>query len=808
MLDFTKRYFFEGSMGTMLQTKGLAPGEIPEAWNITNRQVVLDIHKAYRQAGCNIAKTNTFGANRLKLAESAYSVQEVVTAGVKIAKEANSLVALSVGPTGKLLAPLGDLDFEEAIDIFSETIKAGANAGAHIILIETMGDLYEIKAAMLVANETGLPVFVTFTLDENGRLLTGADVLTAVCLIEGLGASALGFNCGLGPVQMQGFLPKLIKYSSTPLILNPNAGMPELVNGETVFKVGAAEFAKELSKSLDGVFIAGGCCGTTSGHMEAFIGLCKKSPFTPPSYKNYTAVTSYSKTVIFGTKTVIIGERLNPTGKPRLKLALKENDMGYIYNEGISQIECGASILDVNVGMPGLDEKTKLPEVVRGLQSVTDAPLQIDTSDPEAAKNALRLYNGKPLLNSVCGKEENLKKILPLVKKYGAVVVALTLNDEGIPETAEKRLDEANKIIERAAEYGIPSKNIIIDPLALTVSTGGKNAEVTLKTLEMIKNLGQHTILGVSNVSFGLPNRQEANRTFFALAMSRGLSAAIIDPKSHAMMDTYFAYNTLTGADINALSYVARFGHTKTAKTEEKGITLKEAVVKGLKEEAAKLASELLKKAEPMEVINAHLIPALNEAGEKYEKLEIFLPQLLMGAEAAKSAFESIKLHMSKKGTSHKKRGKVILATVLGDVHDIGKNIVKVLLENFNFEVVDLGKNVEPALVAKTAKEQNIHIVGLSALMTTTLSAMEETIRLVRKSVPECKIMVGGAVLTEEFAALIGADYFAKDALSGVRYAEALGNLQKPTFSISQATTEANSADACFVSNGVFGGRP
>ena len=796
MLDFTKRHIFEGSMGTMLQGKGLAAGEVPEEWNITNRQVVLEIHKAYKDAGANIAKTNTFGANRLKLAESAYSVRDLVAAGVEIAKEANNLVALSVGPTGKLLAPLGDLDFEEAIGIFSETMEAGVRSGADIILIETFSDVYEIKAAMLAAKEYGLPVFVTFTVDENGRLLTGADVLTALCLIEGLGAAALGFNCGLGPTQMKKFLPELYKYSSTPLILNPNAGMPELVNGNTVFKVGPSEFADKLKKCVDGVFVVGGCCGTTPNHIGELVKSCCEVPYIPPKYKEYTAVSSYSKTVMFGGKTVIIGERLNPTGKPRLKMALKENDMGYVFNEGISQTECGADILDVNVGMPGIDEKTKLPQVVKELQTVTDAPLQIDTSDPQAAENALRLYRGKPLLNSVSGKEENLTKILPLVKKYGAVVVALTLDDRGIPATAEERLEVAKKIFERAKEYGIPKKNIIIDPLALTISTGGKNADVTLKTLELLK--GHHTVLGVSNVSFGLPQRQEVNRTFFALAMNRGLSAAIIDPKSQVMMDAFYAYNALSGFDVNAESYIGRFGinhqsgrksppaehpvpetggeyKAKPVKTRE----LHDAVIRGLKDQAGLSTRELLKTTEPMEIINTHLIPALKEVGENYEKQAIYLPQLLMSAEAAKSAFESIKHHMSKTGSSHKKRGKVILATVKGDVHDIGKNIVKALLENFNFDVVDLGKNVEPGLVAKTAKEQEINIVGLSALMTTTLAAMEETIRLVRESVPSCKIMVGGAVLTEEFAENIGADYFAKDAMSGVKYAESLVNRKR-----------------------------
>ena len=784
MIDLSKRLIFEGSMGTMLQAKGLKTGALPESWNITNPQAVRGIHDAYKSAGCDIAKTNTFGANWLKLAGSGYSVHDLVAAGVSIAKEAMSggYAALSVGPTGKLLAPFGDLDFEDAVSCFAETIKAGAKAGADIILIETMNDTYEIKAAMLAAKENcNLPVFVTFTIDENGRMLTGCGIMPAVCMIEALGASALGFNCGFGPVQMKQFLPELARCSGIPVIVNPNAGMPTLVNGNTVFKVEPEEFALEMAGISKYAQIIGGCCGTTPAHMEAMKEKCKNIPVehTTSNIKNCTIISSYSKSVVFGGGTVVIGERINPTGKPRMKKALAENDMDYLCNEGIVQVENGADILDVNVGAPGIDEKTALVKVVTSLQAVTNTPLQIDTTNPEAAEKALRLYNGRPLFNSVCGKEESLSKILPLAKKYGAAVVALTLDDAGIPETAEGRFEIAEKIVKRAEEYGLHKKNIIIDPLALTISTGSENAETTLRTVEMVKNkLGLHTVLGISNVSFGLPNREAVNQAFFTLAMNRGLSAGIINPNDKLMMDALFTYKALSGQDKNALNYVKRFGNSKEAKIQQKTpvLSLKEAIMKGMGNEAGSITDSLLTQISPMDIINTHLIPALDETGISFEKQIIFLPQLLMSAEAAKSAFESIKTYMAKHGSPQKKRGKVILATVKGDIHDIGKNIVKVLLENYNFEVIDLGKNVEPKQVVDHVLTGNASLVGLSALMTTTMPAMEETINLIKKAVPNCRIMVGGAVLTEDYAKHIGADFFAKDAMSGVRYAESVFN--------------------------------
>jgi len=780
-----KRLFFDGSMGTMLQSNGLEAGGLPETWNITHGETIYNIHKAYVDAGCDIIKTNTFGATRLKLAETGYTVDQTVSAAVSHAKKAagkNSYVALSIGPTGKLLAPLGDLGFEEAVGIFTETIFAGVKAGVDLILIETMSDTYELKAAMIAAKEScDLPIFVTFTLNESGRLLTGGDILSAVCLIEALGANALGLNCGLGAAQMKEFLTEIFKAASIPIIVNPNAGMPKLINGKTIFQDTPDEFAFHMSEIAPFAQIIGGCCGTTPHHITEMINKCSGLPFSPAVDKNFTAVSSYGKAVVFGGKTIIIGERINPTGKSRMKQALKDNDMNYIQREGLTQIAHGADILDVNVGMPGIDEPAVLTTAMLALQSVTDVPLQIDTADPAAVEKALRLYNGKPLLNSVNGKIESLETILPLVKKYGAAVVALALDDYGIPETAEKRFDVIKEIVIVAKKYGIKEKDILVDALTMTVSTGSENANTTLKVMGRVRReLGLHTVLGVSNVSFGLPERELINAAFFTVAMSHGLSAGIINPLNAKMMDAFYSHNTLSGLDENCAAFISRFSDTprkeameeKNRKKTTSPMGLIDAIINGLSKQAGESAVVLLKQLSPIDIINEYLIPALDKTGDDFEKGIIFLPQLLMSAEAAKSAFESIKQHLANNGAKQEKRGKIVLATVKGDVHDIGKNIVKVLLENYNFEVIDLGKNVEPALVAATAAAENAGLVGLSALMTTTVSAMEETILILRKIAPNCRVMVGGAVLTEDYAVKIGADFYAKDAMRGVRFAE------------------------------------
>jgi 5-methyltetrahydrofolate--homocysteine methyltransferase len=698
----------------------------------------------------------------------------------KKAAGADAFTALDIGPTGRLLAPFGDLGFEEAVDIFSEMIRAGAQAGADLVLIETMNDTYEIKAAMLAAKENcDLPLLVTFTPDSTGRLLNGADIQTAVCLIESLGANALGFNCGFGPEQLKSLLPELISHSSIPVIVSPNAGIPERINGKSRYNLPPEGFAAEMAELARNAQIIGGCCGTTPEHIAAAVRACKNIALAPVTPKNVTAVCSYGETVVFGGRTVIIGERLNPTGKPRMKKALYDGDMDFLYREGLEQAENGAQILDVNVGLPDIDEEALLARLVCGLQSVTRTPLQIDTANAEAARRALRLYNGKPLLNSVSGKKESLETILPLVKKYGAAVVALCLDDDGIPETVEGRIKIAEKIIAAAAGYGIPKKDIIVDALTLTISTGADNARVTLDTVEYLRRkLGVHTILGVSNVSFGLPGRESVNAAFFSLAMNAGLSAGIVNPMNGAMMDAVYVYQALSGADENCTRYIARFSGQEwaavlpAAKDTTREVSLQDAIVLGLKEQAAKAAGAMSADTPPMEIINAYLIPALDKVGKDFESQKTFLPQLLMSAEAAKAAFEALALRMSKQGGVQQKRGKVVLATVKGDVHDIGKNIVKALLENYNFQVIDLGKNVEPALILETVLKEKITLAGLSALMTTTVVYMEETIKMLKEKAPNCRIMVGGAVLTESYAKKIGADYYSKDAISSVRYAE------------------------------------
>ncbi|MDR2729872.1 MAG: homocysteine S-methyltransferase family protein [Treponema sp.] len=776
-----ERLFFDGAMGTMLQDK-IRPGELPELLNIKDSAAIMNIHKSYLRAGCNVLKTNTFQANRLKLADSDFSVTEIISKAVTIAKEAahgtDAFTALDIGPTGKLLSPFGDLDFEEAVEVFSEMVRAGALAGADLVLVETMSDTYEIKAAMLAAKENcDLPLFVTFTPDSSSRLLTGADIQTAVSIIEGLGADALGINCGYGPEQFSRLLPQLVQNSSIPLIVSPNAGMPERINGKTEYHLSAEDYASGVKELARNALITGGCCGTTPAHIAAVIAVCKDIALPPVTQKNVTKVCSYGETVVFGNKPVIIGERLNPTGKPRMKRALYDHDMEYLYREGLEQVEHGAQILDVNAGLPDIDEERLLAELVYGLQSVSKTPLQIDTANTAAARRALRLYNGKPLLNSVSGKKESLETILPLVKKYGAAVIALCLDDDGIPETTRGRIQIAEKIISAAAEYGIPKKDIIVDALTMTISTGRDNARVSLDTVEHLRHkLGVHTILGVSNVSFGLPDRERLNAAFFTLAMKAGVSAGIVNPMNSAIMDAVYMYQALNGADDNCADYIEHFSRTQNitapaAQNETDDVSLYNTIVKGLKENAAQAAKAMSANTPSMEIINTQLIPALDKAGKDFETQKTFLPQLLMSADAAKAAFGALAMSMSKQTDSYK-RGKILLATVKGDIHDIGKNIVKILLENYNFHVIDLGKNVEPELVLNTVLKEDITLVGLSALMTTTVVYMEETIKLLKEKAPNCHIIVGGAVLTESYAKKINADYYSKDAMSTVRYAE------------------------------------
>lgn len=757
--------YFDGGMGSMLN---LRPGELPEKLNISDPDRVYRVHKAYADAGADIITANTFGANRLKYD----NCDELVKAGVTLAKKTGKKVALDLGPTGKLLKPMGDLDFEECVSIYADVVNAGKE-DADIVLIETMGDTYEIKAAMLAAKENcDLPVFVSMIFDEKGRLLTGADVKTACAVVEGLGADVIGFNCGLGPKQMIPLVEELEKYTSTPIMVNPNAGLPESVNGETVYNVDPDEFSDLMAQIADlGVSYLGGCCGTTPAHIKALIEKTKNIPDIPPSKKNFTFVTSYSQSVELGEKSAVIGERINPTGKKLLKQALRDRDMDYILREGISQKDCGAHILDVNVGLPEIDEVEMLKSAVYELQSVLPTPLQLDSSDAVAMEQALRIYNGKPLINSTNGKEKSMHEIFPLAKKYGGVVVCLCLDENGIPETADGRIKVAEKIINTAAEYGIDKKDLIVDALAMTISTDSKNAIETLKAVDYIKHtLGVNTVLGVSNISFGLPNREAVNTAFYTLCLKAGLSAGIINPKSQSMMNAYYSYNALAGLDENCTEYIES-AVVIDAVADASNITLLDAIVKGMKEESAKCARELLKTQNSLDIINEYIIPALDKVGDGFEKNKIFLPQLLMSADSAKAAFDEIKAHMIVSGNSQVKGEKIIIATVEGDIHDIGKNIVKVLLANYGFDVVDLGKDVKCETVLDETIKNDAKLVGLSALMTTTVPNMEKTIKLIHENT-DAKVFVGGAVLTKDYAKMINADWYAKDAMESVRIAQ------------------------------------
>jgi len=797
--------YLDGGMGTLLQAKGLKPGEHPEHWNISHPEVITEIHKAYYDAGSNVVSTNTFGANVLKFAPE--ELEEIIKVAFENAKAARlasvnscqKFIALDIGPTGKLLKPLGDLDFEDAVEVFAQTIKLGVKYGADLIFIETMNDSYETKAALLAAKEnSSLPVLVSNAYGEDGKLMTGANAAAMVAMVEGMGADAIGANCSLGPKQLRGVVEELLTNASIPVILKPNAGLPKSVDGKTVFDVTPEEFAQEIADLVDkGVRIAGGCCGTTPEYIHALYENTKDKQPCELTQKNITMVSSYTHAVKFEKEPILIGERINPTGKKRFKQALIEQDIDYILGEGIRQEEKGVHILDVNVGLPDIDEVEMLKTAVCELQGVTDLPLQIDTSDAKAMEIALRRYNGKAMINSVNGKQESMEAVFPLVQKYGGLVVALTLDESGIPDTAQGRIAIAEKILATAEKYGIQKKDIIFDTLAMTISSDIHSAKVTLESLHYIKEtLGCHTSLGVSNVSFGLPNRDAVNGTFFALALENGLSAAIMNPFSVEMMKTYYTYKALKGMDENCAQYIEKASElvvqgseqgTQALNTANSVATnvsqqveseLQKAIISGRKEKAGELTQALLQENEPLNIVQDEIIPALDIVGKGYEEKKVYLPQLLMSAEAAKSAFEKIKVHMlaleeniagEKKADS---KGQIVIATVHGDIHDIGKNIVKLLLENYGFDVKDLGKDVPPELIVEKAVELHAPLVGLSALMTTTVPAMEETIKQLRKTAPWCKVVVGGAVLTQEYADKIGADKYAKDAMETVRYAE------------------------------------
>ncbi|MBR0414928.1 MAG: homocysteine S-methyltransferase family protein [Clostridia bacterium] len=758
--------FFDGGMGSLLQASGLPRGTAPDSWNLSHPEQVLAVHKAYAAAGSDYITTNTFGANRLRFE----NCEAIVKAGVELAKQAGKKVALDLGPTGKLLAPMGELDFEEAVDIYAQVIRAG-KAGADAVIIETVSDTYEMKAALLAAKENcDLPVFASFIFDESGRLLTGADVQTAAVLAESLGADVIGVNCGFGPKQFLELVKELRRYSSLPILAQPNAGLPESINGKTVYNLTVEEYAAAMREiAALGVSYLGGCCGTTPDHIAAMIGACRDIPAQANTVKTNSYISSYSTTVELGNTPVVIGERINPTGKKRFKQALIENDISYISNEATAQVAAGAAVLDVNTGLPEIDESTMLPAAVTAVQGVVHTPLQIDTANTKALEAAMRRYNGKAMLNSVTGKRSSMEKVFPIAKKYGAVCVCLLLDESGIPATVEGRLAIARRLIETAKSYGIDKKDLIFDPLAMTISTDSNNANITLETLRRLHAEGLHTVLGVSNISFGLPNREAINTAFFTLAMQAGLSAGIINPLSKPMMNAYYAFVALAGKDEGCAAYIANAQDTSPAVAAGEG-DLKQYILRGLSKEAAAQTKELLKTTDSLELIDRYIVPALDEAGMQFEKKTLFLPQLLMSADAAKAAFDEIKAAMPV-AVAEQQGGKIVIATVEGDIHDIGKNIVKVLLENYGFNVIDLGKDVPCEAVVEAVKETGAKLVGLSALMTTTVPSMEKTIKLLHAGT-DAKVMVGGAVLTPDYAKQIDADYYAKDAMAGVNIAK------------------------------------
>ena len=776
----TRLLFVDGGLGTMLQSMGLSGGQPPGSWNLQHPDRVRKVHEDYLAAGCDIITANTFGADALHFGGQSL---KVVRAGVSLVREAvknagRGIVALDLGPTGKLLQPFGDLPFETAVTLFGDMAENGAQAGADVIFIETMSDSFEIKAAVLGCRErTILPIVVTMMVNENEKLLTGGDIPGMVAMLEGLGVTALGLNCGLGPRQMHPLLQKMMECTSLPVQVCPNAGLPHLENGKTHFLLSPEVFAEEMEELARlGPWLLGGCCGTTPDHMAAMISRLKNEKPKPILPKDDTVVCSYGKTVVFGKLPVLIGERINPTGKPRLKQALKDGDMAYLQQEAVLQQESGAHMLDVNVGLPGIDEPRVLAQAVESLQAVTDLPLQIDTADPAALEQALRVYNGKALVNSVTGKAASMAAVFPLVKKYGGAVVALPLDESGIPLTAEGRIAIARKILDEALRYGIPKKDILLDGLTMTVSTDRNAALSTVETIRRAKQeLSLNTILGVSNVSFGLPRREKLNAAFFAMALAAGLDAAILNPHSAPMMEAYVAGSAVAGRDEQFTAYISAFGGQETASAPaaahgEPG--LMDAVLKGLAAQAGHAAQAMLDEGRaPLSLVEEVLIPALSKVGSGFETGKLFLPQLLMSAEAAKAAFDRIRAALLASGQETKSRGKILLATVEGDIHDIGKNIVKVLLENYGFQVVDLGRDVSAEAVAEAAVREDIRLVGLSALMTTTVPGMEKTIRLLRERKPETVVMVGGAVLTEDYARQIGADFYGKDAMASVNYA-------------------------------------
>ena len=774
---FDKKFvILDGAMGTMLINIGMKLGSIPEELSIDNPDMIIDIHKQYVNAGSDVIYANTFGANRYKLSKSKYSVKEVISAAIANAKKAcegtDTKVALDLGPIGKMMEPIGDMKFEEAYDIYKEQVLAGSEAD--LIVLETQTDLYEVKAAVLACKEnSNLPIMVTMTFEENQRTFTGCTIESMAVTLSALCVDAIGINCSLGPKELYSLVEKLRKWTTLPIVVKPNAGLPDPVTNN--YNTTPEEFAEEMKKMISlGVKVFGGCCGTNPDYVKALkTMLADKKPF-----ENEVSIPSCVCTpakMVCIDRPRVIGERINPTGKKLFKEALQKHDINYILNRAIEQAEAGADILDVNVGLPGIDEEQMMIDVVKSIQSVVDLPLQIDSTIPKVIEAGLRIYNGKAIVNSVNGEDEVLDNILPIVKKYGAAVVGLTLDKDGIPKTAEKRFEIANKILHKALEYGIPKEDVYIDCLTLTASAEQEGVMNTLEALNRVKKeLGLKTVLGVSNISFGLPNRELVNQNFLTMALAYGLDLPIINPNVAAMMGAVRTYKVLANIDKSAVEYIEAYANAE--KTEKPvmaaDITLEYAIAKGLKDEAGRITVKMLETMEPMDIINEHLIKALDEAGTKFEQGKIFLPQLISSAGAATKAFDEIKKNMAAGGETSKSNGTIVIATVKGDVHDIGKNIVKVLLENYGYDVIDLGKDVDYQAVVDAVKKYDAKLVGLSALMTTTLVSMENTIKLIKENNLDCKIMVGGAVLTPDYALEIGADYYSKDAKEAVDIAK------------------------------------